>query len=167
MKDIDQKYYCSSYYDVSVNKCGFKCGTSLRFSKNKGWINEIDPYGWFRWYFRYWLGRRSKDDERQINRWKGIVSRFKGKLVKMIKDAGRKFNDRSISLKMRQILLHWGYEITEKDYLINSTNLCVKISYYQFNRQEILQKAKERYSKEKAAEYYLKNKEAIKEKSKN
>ena len=36
---------------------------------------------------------------------------------------------------------------------------------YWFNRQEILQKAKERYSKEKAAEYYLQNKEAIKEKS--
>ena len=41
------------------------------------------------------------------------------------------------------------------------------MSYYQFNRQEILQKAKERYSKEKAAEYHLQNKEAIKEKSKN
>ena len=39
------------------------------------------------------------------------------------------------------------------------------MSYYWFNRQEILQKAKERYSKEKAAEYYLKNKEARKEKS--
>ena len=39
------------------------------------------------------------------------------------------------------------------------------MSYYQFNRQEILQKAKENYSKEKAAEYYLKSKEAIKEKS--
>ena len=35
------------------------------------------------------------------------------------------------------------------------------MSYYWFNRQEILQKVKERYSKEKAAEYYLKNKEAI------
>ena len=39
------------------------------------------------------------------------------------------------------------------------------MSYYQFNRQEILQKAKERYSKEKAAEYYLQNKKAIKEKA--
>ena len=39
------------------------------------------------------------------------------------------------------------------------------MSYYHFNRQEILQKAKERYSEEKAAEYYLKNKEAIEEKS--
>ena len=40
------------------------------------------------------------------------------------------------------------------------------MSYYQFNIQEILQKGKERYSKEKAAEYYSKSKEAIKEKSK-
>ena len=39
------------------------------------------------------------------------------------------------------------------------------MSYYWFNRQEILQKAKERYSKEKAAEYFAQNKEAIKEKS--
>ena len=39
------------------------------------------------------------------------------------------------------------------------------MSYYWFNRQKILQKAKEKYSKEKAAEYYAQNKEAIKEKS--
>ena len=39
------------------------------------------------------------------------------------------------------------------------------MSFYHFNRLEILQKAKERYFKEKAAEYYLKNKEVIKEKS--
>ena len=41
------------------------------------------------------------------------------------------------------------------------------MSYYQFNRQEILQKAKEKFSKEKGAEYYLKNKEVIKEKARN
>ena len=39
------------------------------------------------------------------------------------------------------------------------------MSYCWFNRQDILQKAKEKYSKEKAAEYYAQNKEAIKEKS--
>ena len=39
------------------------------------------------------------------------------------------------------------------------------MSYYWFNRQEILQKAKERYSREKAAHYYAQNKGAIKEKS--
>ena len=36
------------------------------------------------------------------------------------------------------------------------------MSYYWFNRKEILQKAKERYSKEKTSEYYLQNIEAIK-----
>ena len=59
---------------------------------------------------------------KDINRWKKIVSRFKGKLVKMIKDAGSKFDDYSISPKIRQILLHWGYELTEKDFFINLTN---------------------------------------------
>ena len=93
LKDIDQKFYCSDYYDVSVNKYGIKCGTLLRFWENKGWINEIDPYGWFQLYFRYWLGRRSEDDKRQITRWKRIISRFTGKLVQMIKDAGSKYDD--------------------------------------------------------------------------
>ena len=39
------------------------------------------------------------------------------------------------------------------------------MNYYWFNRQAILQKAKEKYSKEITAEYYKWNKEAIKEKS--
>ena len=39
------------------------------------------------------------------------------------------------------------------------------MNYYWFNRQEILQKAKEKYTKEKVAEYYKQNKEGIKEKS--
>ena len=41
------------------------------------------------------------------------------------------------------------------------------MSYYLFNRKGILQKAKKTYSKEKAAEYYLENKEVIKEKARN
>ena len=41
LKNIDQKYYCSDYCDVSVNKYGVRCGTSLRFWESKGWINEI------------------------------------------------------------------------------------------------------------------------------
>ena len=40
--------------------------------------------------------------------WK-FVSRFRDKLVEMIKDTDSKFNDYSILLKTRQILLHWGY----------------------------------------------------------
>ena len=78
----------------------------------------MDPYGWFQWYFRYWLDRRSKNEKRKINRWKKIVSRFRGKVVKIIKDAGSKFGEYSISSKIRQILLYWGYELTEKDFLL-------------------------------------------------
>ena len=25
LKDMDQRFYCSSYYDISVNKYGVKC----------------------------------------------------------------------------------------------------------------------------------------------
>ena len=44
----------------------------------------------------------------------------------------------------------------------------IKISYYWFNKQEYLQKAKETYDnggKEKAAKYYQANKDVLKEKS--
>ena len=40
------------------------------------------------------------------------------------------------------------------------------MSYDWFNKQEILQKAKEKHPKEKAGEYYSQNKEAIKKKDK-
>ena len=53
------------------------------------------------WYFTYWLGRRSSGNERQINRWKGIVTRFKEKLIKIIKDIDDRFNDYFISPKVR------------------------------------------------------------------
>ena len=41
------------------------------------------------------------------------------------------------------------------------------MSYYWLNRQEIFQKAKERYSQEKAVEYHMQNKKVIKEQSRN
>ena len=62
------------------------------------------------------MSRRSEDDERQINRWKRIVSRFRGKLVRIIKESDDKFDDYSISPKIRQILLHWGYKLTQEDF---------------------------------------------------
>ena len=95
LNTVDRGCCCLNYYDVNVNKYGIKCETSLRFWEIKGWINYIDPYGQIQWYFRYWLGR-SLDDERQINRWKVLVSRIKGKVIKMIKYVIGRFDDYSI-----------------------------------------------------------------------
>ena len=53
---------------------------------------------------------------------KKIVSRFSGKLVKMINDTSSKFDNYIISLKNRQILLHWGYELTEGDFVNELAN---------------------------------------------
>ena len=86
LKNIDQNNYCSNYYDFSVTKYGVKWETLLRFWGKNGWINYIDLYGWFQWYCRYWFGRIFLDNKRKINRWKGVVSRFKSKSTKMIKD---------------------------------------------------------------------------------
>ena len=53
------------------------------------------------------------------------MSRFRGKLVKIIKNAGSKY-DYSISPKIRQILLHWGYQLTEKDFFYQLDKLIYK-----------------------------------------
>ena len=91
--DIDQKYYCSEYHDVSVNKHCVKCETSLKFWENKGWINEIDLLD------TDWVEDQKMMRCKLIDRKKN-VSRFRGKLVRMIKDPGSKFDDYSISLKI-------------------------------------------------------------------
>ena len=74
LKRIDPKLYLNIYYNTNVNKYKIRCATSLRFWENKGCIREQDPYGWFQWYCRYYLGRRSEDDKRQIARCNNIVN---------------------------------------------------------------------------------------------
>ena len=65
------------------------------------------------------LGTGQVEDQKMI---KEKLSRFRGKLVKMIKDAGSRFDDYSIAPKIRQILLHWVYELPEKDFFNELTN---------------------------------------------
>ena len=50
------------------------------------------------------------------------MSRFSDTFVKMVKDASSKFSDYSISPKIRQMLLQWGYELTEEDFFNELTN---------------------------------------------
>ena len=104
--DIDHKYFFSSYYDVSVNKYDVRCWTSLILWKNNALINSINSYGWLQWCFRYWLVGRSSDDKKNINKWKKIVTRFKSKSIKMIKNVHRKLDGYSLWLKIGQTLLH-------------------------------------------------------------
>ena len=79
----------------------------------------------------------------------------------MTNDVNGKFDDYLISAKISQILLHWGYELVKSDLLwfFLTVFVHIKMSYYWFNRQELLQKAKSRYhnnsGEEKAPEYYI------------
>ena len=89
----------------------------------------------------------------------------------MIRGVNGRFDDFSISTKIRQILLHWGYELVERDWIFFVIVVHIKVSYYWFNRNELLQKANNRYhtcgGKEKAAKYYTAKKNAIKGKAKS
>ncbi|XP_065643835.1 uncharacterized protein LOC100211596 isoform X2 [Hydra vulgaris] len=102
-------------YDKLVNKYKVKCGLSLEGWESYGWIKRQDPFGWFQWYCRFYLGRRTVDDTRQISRWKKFLARFKANLVNKINRANAKYNDYTISPVIRQALLHWGYEVTPTD----------------------------------------------------
>ena len=115
--DVD-KMITSSKYDKNVNKYGVKCGSTLEMWEDSGWIIEQDPYGWFQWYCRYSMGRRSDDDERQIKRWLALAGpngRFRRRLMNEIIKKKKRYNDSSVSPVIRQVLLHWGYELTSKD----------------------------------------------------
>ena len=108
-------------YDTKINKYGKKVGTTLSFWEGKDWINKQDPYGWVQWYCEFYSGRRSKDDERQINRFNklaGSKGRFRKWLITQIMKKGNKnkWNDYSISPAIRQTLQHWGYKLTKKDF---------------------------------------------------
>lgn len=104
----------------SINKYNVKMGGNLDMWESSGWITHIDPYGWFQWYCRFYLGRRSTDDIRQIGRWKrssGPNGRFRISLMRKIINDNKKYDDYSVKPAIRQGLLHWGYELTKRDFL--------------------------------------------------
>jgi len=91
-------------YDKSLNYFAVKASQPREEWLRKGWINEQDPRGWFQWYCRYYLGRRSDDDARQIKRWKNMKRH-----VSQVMNACRP-GDELCRPVQRQALLHWTYD---------------------------------------------------------
>ena len=86
-----------NYFRVSASQ-------PLSYWIAKGWIHPQDPRGWFQWYCRYYMGRRSDDDGRQIKRWKAL-QRHVAQLQKHCRKG-----DLACRPVQRQALLHWAYD---------------------------------------------------------
>ena len=115
--DLEKKVL-SQNYDKNVNTYKVKCGSSLEAWETSNWIVKQDPYGWFQWYCRFYMGRRTKDDQRQIDRWLKITGpkgRFRRTLMNKIIKGGKDYNDKSVSPVIRQVLQHWGYKMSKRD----------------------------------------------------
>lgn len=108
-------------YNKQINNYGVKVGQTLENWEDKNWITKYHPYGWVHWYCDFFIGKRCADDERQIKRWIGLASsrgRFRKWLVTMILKKNGKWDDPTISPKIRQTLQHWGYRLTYNDFKI-------------------------------------------------
>lgn len=90
--------------DPSLNFFGVDASQPLSMWRRKGWIHPDDPRGWFQWYCRYHMGRRSLDDERQIRRWRQMRRH-----VAQIQQ-GCEPLDLDCRRRQRQALLHWAYD---------------------------------------------------------
>ncbi len=95
---------CALRYDPALNYFGVNASQPLREWERKGWIHPQDPRGWFQWYCRYYVGRRSADDERQIRRWRAIARH----IAQVRKHCRR--GDCNCRRRQRQALLHWAYD---------------------------------------------------------
>ena len=116
---IPENLLTNSNYQKTLNRYGVKSGTDLELWESKGWIHEQDPYGWVQWYCRFFSGRRTEDDMRQIRRWKaftGPQGRFRRQLISKIMQKETSFSDEKVSPVIRQSLQHWAYQLTESDF---------------------------------------------------
>lgn len=112
---VDPSAYLSSKYQAKSNKFKVRSGKNYQFWKDSNWMHHDDPYGWFEWYCKYYIGRRHSDDQRQIQRWLdfcGPNGRWRQRIYGMIDSTG----NWDISPRIQQSLLHWGYQVNEDDY---------------------------------------------------
>ncbi|MEP6698437.1 MAG: hypothetical protein ABJB09_01780 [Verrucomicrobiota bacterium] len=96
--------FCRRRRDSTLNFFGVNASQPLAVWREKGWIYEEDPRGWFQWYCRYYSGRRCADDLRQIKRWRAV----RRHLAQLTKNCAK--GDVTCRRKQRQALLHWAYD---------------------------------------------------------
>ncbi|KAG0660338.1 hypothetical protein C6P46_004638 [Rhodotorula mucilaginosa] len=104
----------------SVNKWQARMGQPYEAWEANGWIRaEHDARGWFQWYYRFFLGRRCEDDDRQVGRWDRVAGEASGRwrriLLQKYRQKGVSFvepNEEEVSPGIRQTLQHWGYDPT-------------------------------------------------------
>jgi hypothetical protein len=116
---LDPSLYMSRRYNVPTNAYQVKSGFGQKEWESKGWIHAQDPRGWFQWYCRFFCGRRSADDARQIQRWCACASlkgRWRNQLCGAVSRGSGRWDDLTISPVIRQTLLHWAYELSEVDF---------------------------------------------------
>jgi hypothetical protein len=95
---------CPEFHDPKLNYFSVNASKPLSYWREKGWIYDEDPRGWFQWYCRYYMGRRCSDDLRQIGRWKAM-KRHAAQIVRNCMPG-----DIHCRRRQRQALLHWAYD---------------------------------------------------------
>jgi hypothetical protein len=95
---------CADRHDPKLNCFGINASQSLAVWRRNGWISGQDPRGWFQWYCRYYMGRRTGDDARQIRRWRAI----RRHVTAIEKNCER--GDLECRPRQRQAVLHWAYD---------------------------------------------------------
>jgi len=95
---------CTDRHDPKLNFFGVNASQSLSVWRRNGWTSGQDPRGWFQWYCRYYMGRRSPDDERQVRRWRAM-QRHAAAIRKHCEKG-----DLECRRRQRQALLHWAYD---------------------------------------------------------